>query len=137
MLIYSGDPKLYLDGQGADLVFRGGQPDMEQGIENASQMVLFTTPGWPGNALFDDVDERIGSDFVDAAHAPITISSLNNIRDAAEKAFSAEYFGDVTAEVTNPVNSQIYVRITLPGQAYEVLLTTTNGVNWQFQGENE
>jgi hypothetical protein len=136
MLKYSGDPKIFIDENGADLVFTGGQPSMDEGVENKLQIALFTEQGWPGNILFDDPADRIGSDFLNAARQPITIQSFNNIRDAAKKALN-ESFGDVTVEVTNPTSWNINVLIRLPGSGLNVLLTTKNGINWQYQIEKD
>jgi hypothetical protein len=136
MLTYSGDPKIYIDENGADLIFEGGQPSMDEGVENRLQIALFTEPGWPGNTLFDDPVERIGSNFLGAVHQPITVQSLNNIRDAAKKAL-ADGFGDTVVNVSNPMGRNINVLIRLPGLQLEVLLTTKNGINWQYQIEKE
>ena len=132
MLNYNGDPKIYIDENGADLIFRGGQPDMDQGVENKVLIALFTRNDWAPNILFDDPVERIGSDFEDAVRKPVTLSSLNNIRDAAKKAL-ADGFGDVTVDVENPSGKRINVYITLPGEQLSFLLMTRNGINWQYQ----
>lgn len=138
MLNYSGDPKLYLDKEGSYLNFSDGQPDMDQGIENMIFIALFTRPAWPGNVLFDDPSEQIGSDFEEAVKQPITVTSLNDIRDAAEKALSNNFFGDVIVTVTNPVSTQLKINIELPGQKLQVLIkTTNNGINWETQVNKE
>lgn len=137
MLEYSGDPQIYLDENGATLHFLGGQPDMDRGVVNMIFISLFTQKGWPGNVLFNNFEEQIGSDFITALREPITLRSLNNIRDAAVKALSGDFFGDVIVSVTNPISNRLKIKIELPGQALNVLLNTKNGLNWSYQIQGE
>jgi hypothetical protein len=55
---YQGDPALFLQGAGSELIWRGGQSIMDQGLENIVVILLFTTLepktsplGWYGNYL--------------------------------------------------------------------------------------
>jgi hypothetical protein len=41
-----GDPKITMENDGADLVFRGGQPVMDSGLENAILISLFSGAEW-------------------------------------------------------------------------------------------
>ena len=109
MRTFQGDPKLYLSEDGADLDYRGGQPTMEQGCANVALISLFTGRGWCGNTLARSEREKIGSDYEDEFKNPITLKSLNLIRDAAEKALSAAGFSGVQAVVTNPYSDRIKV----------------------------
>ncbi len=133
--IFQGDPRLILGVNGSRLQFTGGQPLMDQGLENLAMISLFTSPGWPGNDLLSDPNQKIGSDFESSTHQPITLQALYDIRDAAVKALSNPAFGIVTAEVTNPNGHRIDVRILIqpPGQDIRTLLLTKNGLNWQAQ----
>jgi len=133
-----GDPRLILTENGSKLNFIGGQPTMDQGLENMVLISLFTSPGWPGNALFDNPDEKIGSDFEQSALAAINLDTLNRIRNAAERALTDPIFGDVTVEVTNPVSHRIDVKILIkpPGSDVFQLLIQKNGLNWVAQIEN-
>ena len=74
--IYQGDPRLFLDSDGSFLKFTGGQPVMDRGLENIVLISLFTRPGWPGNVLFQDENQKIGSDFLDIANQSITLRLL-------------------------------------------------------------
>ena len=133
--IYQGDPRLVLNEAGSSLVFVGGQPRMDAGLENLALISLFTRQGWSGNVLLTDPDQKIGSDFEVAAEQPITLSALNDIRNAAEKAMDNQAFGTVTATVTNPVNDVLDITILIdppaanPGQ----LRLTREGGNWLLQ----
>ena len=133
--IFQGDPRLFLDENGARFEFIGGQPIMDGGLENLALISLFTDKGWPGNDLFRDPDQKIGSDFELSTRQPITMSSLNMIRDAALKALDNQAFGEVSVEVTNPVSQRITVRVLIksPGDDVRELLLSTNGLNWQIQ----
>jgi hypothetical protein len=138
MDIYQGDPKLILTEDGSTILYKGGQPVMDQGIENLILISLFTTTGWAGNKLIDDPDKRAGSDFVEAARGPITLSKLNDIRQAAERALKNPALGPVEVTVTNHRADiiQVLVRVSPPGQDVATLIITRNGQNWLSQALN-
>lgn len=133
--IFQGDPRLVLDENGADLPFRGGQPIMDRGLENLVLISLFTKPGWAGNVLFPDENQKIGSDFEDSTNQAITLQSLNDTRQAALEALKNDAFADVDVEVTNPVSTRrdILIKISPPGRDQQTLLLQKNGTNWIFQ----
>lgn len=134
-----GDPRLFLDENGSRLIFTGGQPAMDTGLENLALIALFTTPGWAGNDLFNDPNQQIGSDFLTLSRQPITLASLNDIRDAAGKALDSDAFGKVTVDVLNPTGHRIDVSILIepPGADIQTLLISKNGLNWQAQAKSE
>lgn len=117
------DPRLILTPDGTRLQFSGGQPLMDQGMENLVLISLFTAPGWVGNKF---LSTQIGSDFEEACRQPITRQSLNLIRNAAERALALTALGKVTVLVTNPTGYRINVQIG------SVCLSRNNG-NWFFQ----
>lgn len=135
--LYSGDPKIFIDENGARLDFRGGQPVMDQGLENAAIISLHTRPGWWGNILARNESEQIGSDFEVEAKKPITLENINNIRAAAEEA-EAWLVGDgiassIQVEVNNPIGNRIETQIAIfpPGdRTPEIISTQKNGANW-------
>ena len=135
---FSGDPRLTLGANGSSLVFKGGQPVMDQGLENLSLISLFTERGWFGNVFFASLDQKIGSDFMSATKSPITITTLNNVRQAADKALENPAYGNREIEVLNPNANNLDVRITNepPGQDVNELLLTRNGLNWLNQANN-
>lgn len=133
--IYQGDPKLFLDENGAYLNFKGGQPTLDRGLENLVFISLFTRPGWCGNILFNDNNQKIGSDFEEISNQPITLQMINDLRNAAERALDNQVFGNVTVVINNPSGYRLEIIITLqpPGQDIKTLLITKNGLNWLFQ----
>ncbi len=130
-----GDPRLVLTENGSKIVFKGGQPILDQGVENLALISLFTRRGWVGNILFKDPLQKIGSDFVDAGLEPVTLRSLNNVRDAAIKALNHPLFGTVDVMVSNPTSYQTKVDIILkpPGEDIKTLTLVKNGLNWIVQ----
>ena len=132
---FEGDPRLIITANGTKLEFIGGQPVMDRGLENVALISLFTSQGWAGNEFFRDPNQKIGSNFEESANQPITLKSLNDIRDAAEKALNDPIFGKVTVVVTNPNGYRVDVKITIepPGQDIKKLLVSKNGINWQSQ----
>lgn len=136
--IFSGDPYLTLGPDGSTLTFKGGQPVMDQGFENHVIIALFTLPGWAGNIFFQNPDQKIGSDFLEATRKPITLQSLTDIEQAAVRALESPAFGKVTATAINPVSDRLEITILIepPGQDIRTLILTRNGLNWQAQAMN-
>ena len=132
---FEGDPVLILTNDGSTLKFVGGQPVMDRGLENLVLISLFTSLGWAGNTLFTEQNLKIGSNFLTAANQPITLQSLNDIRDAAEKALNDPILGKVKVVVTNTNSYQIDVNIIIEplGEDIQKLLVSKNGINWQSQ----
>lgn len=84
-MTYDGDPKLYNSGDGADISIVAGQPIMDEGLENAVELSLFTSPGWWGNSV-SEPDEQYGSELGDVMRRTLT----NQTRlDAAARARTA------------------------------------------------
>jgi phage gp46-like protein len=143
---YEGDPKLTLGPDGSNLEYIGGQPVMDQGLENSALIDLFTESagidsnqnGWWGNLLTDNPDEKIGSDFVRTVqNQPITLAGLASIEQSAEKALTDDVYGNIESVVTNPEVNRINNKITIgpPGEDVQILLVTENAVNWKAQAE--
>lgn len=137
---FQGDPRLIMHNSGVTLDFLGGQPDMDQGFENQAQIALFTSPGWWGNLLTDNPDEKIGSNFEEQARGAITLSKLNDIKQSGESALASPAFGNVEMTVTNPEHWRIDATTLIqpPGQDVQELLISRNGQNWinqKAQGE--
>lgn len=143
---YQGDPRLFLQGDGSFLEWRGGQCIMDQGLENIVVILLFTTLepktsplGWYGNYLVQEINQRIGSDYEYWAGQAITLTSINNTRAAAEKALerliTMKLAKEITVTVTNPsynrVSTSVYIK--RPDLTDQELLLTKNGENWIYQ----
>ena len=133
--VYQGDPRLFLDSDGSFLKFTGGQPVMDKGLENLVLISLFTRPGWPGNVLFQDENQKIGSDFEELANQSITLQMINNLRNAAERALVNPALGNVTVDISNPSGYRLDIKITVqpPGQDIQTLIISKHGLNWISQ----
>ena len=136
---YDGDPRIVIDKDGADLIYRDGQPVMDAGLENNDLIALFTEPGWPGNVLLED-DQQIGSDFEEQATGTITLSKLATIENAARLALDSPNAKteSISVSVINPAGSSLAVAIrrTPPGQDVGKLLVAREGLNWINQANN-
>jgi len=135
--LYSGDPKIILTEDGADMVFKGGQPVMDQGFENFALMSLFTLPGWVGNTLLEP-DEQIGSEFENLAKEPITLSNLDDMSKEAVRSLKNDSFGIISANITNPNSNfrQADILIKPPGRLEKNISSVQNGQNWIQQKIN-
>jgi len=131
---YSGDPRILITAEGADLDYAGGQPTMDQGLENQALLSLFTEPGWCGNVFLPRAS-RIGSDFQQTCQGAITLQAITaDIPNAAERALASELFPERSVEVRNPQSYDLAIRVTLgPGRA---LLLDRRGMLWSAQAGN-
>jgi hypothetical protein len=136
---FTGDPKLYLTASGSDIIFKGGQPVMDSGLENLASISLFTAPGWWANSLTTDENKKIGSDFEETAKGSITLQKLSDIEKAYENTLDNPAFGEVSADVINPENWRLDVSGTIkpPGKDIEQLRLTRNGQNWINQSQQD
>jgi phage gp46-like protein len=137
--MYSGDPILNITENGSSIVIKGGQPVMDEGLQNPVTISLFTIPGWFGNIFAKSTTEEIGSDFVSVASASITRTSLVDTQNEAENALlwmideNAAASIEVIATNPNAKNMQIEERIARPSGEIENLLQTRYGQNWVAQ----
>lgn len=138
--LFSGDPKIFVNRNGAYLDWRGGQCVMDAGLENTALFLLLIEPDWPGNYLFDNQDHEVGKGrFLEVVNQPITALSLLDAEAAAEQALEPmKTWGlasDISAEVTNPEGQEIRttIEITPPDRDPVVLVGLRNGVNWIWQ----
>lgn len=138
-LLYQGDLKITIDKNGADMIFIGGQPVQDLGLENTVLISLFTRKDWCGNALIRNINQRIGSRFEMTCNQPITIAMLNAVRNAALNALdwmvSTNLVSEIDVRVSNPngLRLETLVAIAPPGKDIEVLKLTKNGLNWIYQ----
>jgi len=138
---FTGDPAVKITEHGARMKFVGGQPVMDQGIENAVQISLFTKKGWWGNFLLKE-NEKIGITDFNTIRVVVDIQTINDYRDDAEKALKwmteTGLASKIDVVVTNPYTNQIWTKIliTPPGQDVMELLFIKNGLNWILQAQN-
>ena len=140
---FQGDPAVTITEDGAKMKFINGQPVMDQGLENAVLISLFTKKGYWGNALITEESKKIGSDVEVTALEPIvSIQSINNMTDAIDKALSWMTDTKLSQEneitVTNPTSNNLKatIKITPPGRDSQTLLFLKNGLNWIAQAQN-
>lgn len=136
-----GDPKIAMLDDGADLVFLGGQPVMDSGLENAVLISLFSGAEWFGNA-FAQPSARIESRFYPLTLKAITLSRLAELERAVKADLSSLVAQGVIAEpavrVSNPSGERLVVAITIspPGAETETILLSRYGANWSAQTTN-
>lgn len=143
MMLFTGDPRIFISENGASFKFSGGQPIMDGGLENAVIISLFTRPDYWGNLIVNDPNKKIGSDFEEVAMLPVTVSNLNKLQRSAESALkwmkTAQIADSITVTVNNPSAylREIEVLITPFGSDNpSKILLSTSGKNWQFQADN-
>jgi phage gp46-like protein len=140
--IWDGEPRVFIDPGGATMEFKGGQPVMDRGLENAVSISLHTQRGWWGNDLFGGPDTRVGADFEARAQRPITATNIEDSRKAASAALqwliSKGLASEVTVEVTNPSGFRLdFVHTIRRPEGPDVeLQTIKNGVDWIEQRDD-
>lgn len=133
-----GDPKITMENDGADLVFRGGQPVMDSGLENAVLISLFSGAEWFGNA-FAQPSARIESRFYPLSLKAITGSRLAELERAVKADLKSLVEQGVIAEpvvrVSNPSGERLLAEITIapPGGTAETIRLSRYGANWSVQ----
>jgi phage gp46-like protein len=140
---YQGDPQIFMGIDGPRLEFVDGQPRtvnvLENGLAdlwNAVIISLFTRPGWAGNVLVSNPDEKIGSDFEETADQTISLSALNKMENSVTRALnwitSTGAARAVAVRARNPFGSNIEVaiRITLNDGSLFNMVATRNGARW-------
>jgi phage gp46-like protein len=138
---FQGDPAIKLTPSGATMEFKGGQPVMDQGLENAVIISLFTKKGYWGNVLVSDENKKIGSDF-EQVRTIIDIQTINDYTDSINVALKwmkdSGLVSKIDVNVTNPSQDQIKAEIILypPRQTEIELLFIKNGLNWIQQAQN-
>jgi phage gp46-like protein len=139
---YQGDPRLILTDSGVDIQFIDGQPVMDRGFENAVLISLFTRKGWFGNTLLRDKNQQVGSDYEAVASRPITRSSLNDVRSAAERALKwmtdTGLASEIIVRAINPGANllQVSIIIVAPNKDTKQLMLVKNGQNWIAQAQD-
>jgi phage gp46-like protein len=139
--VWEGDPRINITEQGAEITYRGGQPVMDKGLENAAIISLFTAEDWEGNALLTKEFEKLGSKYEKiATEEAITLTTLDRLSAAARQALAwmipAKVAGSIEAESTNPTGRQLntVIKIFPPGGGDpELLQIIRNGPNWIAQ----
>jgi phage gp46-like protein len=134
---FQGDPALFLGPNGSRLIFQGGQPIMDQGLQNAVTISHFTKPGWWGNTLFKKPSQKIGSDYEDTLAEPIVdISSVNNVETSSKNCIKwmkdVRLADKIESEAINPTANIIEntVRISPVGSDVQEFLVQKNSINW-------
>lgn len=139
---YQGDPRMVIDNDGSTISVKGGQPVMDQGLENVPLIDLFTAVGWWGNDLFPNEAQQIGSDFEEVAREAATLEGINNTEAAARRAtqhmLDEGLASEVQVSARNPSGSAVDVGLLIqpPGKDLQALLATRHGSNWVAQVAN-
>lgn len=140
--IYQGDPALFLGSNGAYMKFKGGQPIMDGGLENAVKISLFTNKGWVGNILFTDPNKHVGSDFLKTTSKSLTLQTLIDIENAALKSLQwmldSGIVSEISVDIQNPTGNILNVTILIKptGSDIQTFLVQKNSENWVIQKLN-
>ncbi len=137
--LFEGDPKIVITAEGAEIPFpgNGGQPEMEQGVENLAILSLLTRPGWSGNFYFTELSKKYGSEYEEIAEKPITLTNIELLRQATIKSLKNDAFGTVESIISIISSSQRLnvIKISPPGSDINEIVLQKNGLNWLFQAE--
>jgi len=132
---FQGDPAIKITSDGASMTFIGGQPVMDQGLNNAVLISLFTKPGWWGNTLFRKDTEKIGSEY-QKTRTIIDVSTITDVEQSANDALqwmnNLSLVSNIDITAINPYGDQIVTSINIfpPGQDSQEFVFTQNGLAW-------
>jgi len=117
---FDGDLALILTRDGGEIIYTGGQPQMDAGgLETSVLISLFTGAGWWGNALeFNSPDNQIGSIFEQTVQPhSITLQRLilieNEAKNALQWMINLGIAKSVSVSVISPQLNQIEITITI------------------------
>ena len=133
--ITDGEPKLIPTPDGARLDFSGGQPLMEQGLENAVYLSLFVGDWW-GNATVPERDRQASRVQQVADRATLSNRSRLDIEAAANEALGWMVNDGIaesvrtTAVLVGVQTAELTVTIEQPGASPVILRYQ---VNWDKQ----
>lgn len=138
---FQGDPAIKITESGATMKFVDGQPVMDQGLHNAAIISVATKRGYWGNALTQDENEKIGSDY-EQERIIVDVQTINETTTDLENAL--QWFKDtglastIDVESFNPSGIRIdsSAVIKSPGADALELLFIQNGLNWIAQAKN-
>lgn len=133
--IFDGDPLITIGGDGADMNFKGGQPEMDTGFDNHVNFSLLTKSGWWGNDLEPLAERKLGAKYMDTALVKEGLITRQTLIDADKSAVSdvkGDEFGLVAAQTTNPTSQNILTEIlyTPPTREVRKLRLERTGQNW-------
>lgn len=147
--LYQGDPKLYVNEQGSYLIFKGGQPNMDAALENRVVIPLLSRrrsksnrKPWVGNIAFRNEAYHIGTDFEESHEGALTLTKLDDIKKAGEKALQSmietNLASDIIVTITNPTAYRLDEEILIkpPNEPISELTLVRNGVNWIIQDQD-
>jgi phage gp46-like protein len=130
-MTFDGDPKITGFGE-YDLEIQDGQPTMDEGLENAVTLSLFSSANWWGNAISGDVGPT-GSAFEDVIQRTLTNQTRLDAEAAARSALAwlvdkgIASAVDVVATIPSVGMLGLVVTIEQPGRTS----TVRYSINWQ------
>lgn len=134
---FDGDIAYFVTQDGGDILYSGGQPQMDTGgLETSVLISLFTGVGWWGNGLeLSAPDNQIGSIFESTVQPKaITIKALKLIEQEAENALrwmiSQRVAKEITVEASSPELNKVEISIFITkhnGDSVELKYNT----NWE------
>lgn len=132
---FDGDVRLALSQDGGIIKIRGGQPEMDEGLETAVNLSLFSDGDWWGSSL-GTADEAIGSGFLAALRAPLSNQARLDVIEAARTALAWLVSSGIAASVeisaTIPAVGRLDLSILIR-QPSKAPATFRYTVNWQSQ----
>jgi len=134
-VVVDGDVRLTPTADGGTITLINGQPDMDQGLETAVYLSLFSGPGWWGN-LASALDEQVGSTLEDMLSRTLTNQTRLDAEEAARQALAwmtrSGVASKITVAATLPALGWLALQITIeqPGTDPQVLRYQ---INWAAQ----
>ena len=127
-----GDPRLIETGAGADLNIVNGQPEMDEGLENAVHLSLFSASSWWGNIIAADQSDRYESKLESLFRRTLTNQTrLDAEKYAADALAWMKTVGAVakitpTAVILGVNLLGLHIELTEPARVY----TIRYSINW-------
>lgn len=132
---FEGDPKIFIDEDGARFEWINGQPVMDQWLENSFLLSAFV-PEWYGNYFFDTEEEKFKSTLLSILAQALTLDTINNAKDAIEKAtkhmIDLGLVNAIDVNIYNPTGYRVTIDMTITAINGNIKLLTIANVGSQW-----
>lgn len=135
---YQGDPKIFVDEDGATISIKNGHTKMERGLANCVLIPLLTEEEPKHiNALFDNDYEKIKPHYQRFIGNPITVTNLQDRARAAKADLKFlkdhKLANDVSTKIENPRGIETKLTVTIDEK--DIILTSdADSINIEESG---
>ena len=134
-MTYDGDVRVTNSEDGGEIIFERGQPEMDEGLETAVYLSMFSSPGWWGNAISEKA-AQLGSDLESIQSRTLSNQTRLDAEEYARQALAWMVSEGVAKSVTvagSIPRADILGLVVTIEQPNGTVVTLRYQVNWSAQ----